>query len=248
MQYYGTFRRLNALSSLRTETRKKNMKHLGQPVISHLRIVLLFDLYLQKHSVLIPTWISLWKKPAWEQFVFKEKCQKSKIQYTMDVFVCTPKTYRSHAHLIFFLTGMKAACFWWKMSKIKNKLYYRCLFFFHFFWFLSPKHASLMHIWFFLLRKTCMRASCFWWKKPKTYQISVTTHGLFSPILPSFKCNQFLEVWYYVYHKYLPPQIPPLPPKRQLGTWLKTLFIILRRRLVEFLVFNSIYLKISGSA
>ena len=102
LQYYGTFRRLNALSSLRTETRKKNMKHLGQPVISHLRIVLLFDLYLQKHSVLIPIRISLWKEPAWEQFVFKEKCQKSKIQYTMNVFVCTPKTYRSHAHLIFF--------------------------------------------------------------------------------------------------------------------------------------------------
>ena len=103
LQYYGPFRRLNAPNSLRTETCKKTWNIWGNPLLATERLYF-YLIYIFKNTALWCPFEFLYeKKPAWEQFVFNEKCPKSKIQYTMDVFFCTPKTYRSHAHLIFFV-------------------------------------------------------------------------------------------------------------------------------------------------
>ena len=143
---------------------------------------------------------------------------------------------------------MKAACFWWKMSKIKNKLYYRCLFFFHFFWFLSPKHTSLMHIWFFFCwKKHAWERRVFYEKsqKPTRYQWQPTDFSA-----PSCQVLNTTNSWKFdtTFITNTSPHRSLPPPKRPLGTWLKTLFIILRRRLVEFLVFNSISHVIKNAA
>ena len=129
---------------------QKHIDNLGTPVVSHWKIAFFFDFFLQNHTVLMPIWI-LFLKNGHESGVFLTKNvqnQKHTIQ-SMSFFalfiVFFPKTYRSHTHVFFWKSGIRTVCFWRKMSKIKNKLYYRCFICALFLIFFS-KHASLMSI------------------------------------------------------------------------------------------------------
>ena len=143
------------------------MKHMGQPVISHLKIVLLLDLYLERYSALMLIWISLWKKLVWEQLVLNEKCPQSKIQYTFDVFFALQKHTALISIWFFFLTGMSAVCFWRKMSKIKINYIIDFFFYALFLICFSKTQESHAYLVFFVVEKNRHESVVFLMKNVK---------------------------------------------------------------------------------
>ena len=62
----------------------KNVQNKKQTIQS-MSFFALFIFFFQKHNALMPIFNLFEKNQAWERYVFDEKCQKSKINYTIDV-------------------------------------------------------------------------------------------------------------------------------------------------------------------
>ena len=101
-----------------------------------------------------------------------------------------PLSYRFD--LFWKKTGMRAFCFWRKMSKIKNKLYFRCLFVALFFFNFLSKNMPVSYPFDFFFNRQDVY---FWWKMFK------------------IKIQYNIDVFFFTILRYFPPtkraQQPP---------------------------------------
>ena len=76
LQYYGTFRRLNALSSLRTETRKKTWNIWGNPLLATYGLYF-YLIYISKNTAFSYPYEFLYEKNRHESSLFLKKNVKN---------------------------------------------------------------------------------------------------------------------------------------------------------------------------